>query len=169
MVSPPPPGVINPIFYDVGRLNREVANLGQSLRFMTSTDVRIVPGPGRDALPQIPVWEPGAGETPEILDITIKDLESDDWKDLLIGFFTADDGEQYFMITNLWHGMDRSARQRQLSVTLKLAPGVKAVGRLLRETGRPELLAVPNGRLELVLPGGTGELLRLGDAEFPGL
>ena len=73
------------------------------------------------------------------------------------------------MLTNLWHGMDATAADRALTVTLTLDPKVKVVGRLSRKTGDPEMLAVTDGRLRITLPGGTGDLLRLGDAEFPGL
>ena len=168
MVSPPPPGVINPIFYHVGRLNREVANLGPALRMLTSTDVRVVAGPGHPPPTEVPAWEPGANG---ISAITINDTGPGNWKHLLVGSFRSDDRREYLMITNLWHDMNKRAADRQVSVTLTLSPGkgIDAVGRLSRETGHPERLAVREGKLDLVLPGGTGELLRLGDADFPGL
>ena len=72
------------------------------------------------------------------------------------------------MVTNLWHGPKLSAPERQLSVVLTLAPEVQVVGRLCRETGAPELLAVQSGKLRLTLPAGIGDLLRWGRAEFPG-
>ena len=166
MVSSPPPGVINPIFYDVGRLNREVANLGTALRMLTSTDVSVVAGPGGDPPAQLPAWKPGTGG---IKAITINEDEPGNWKHLLVGTFRDDDGQKYLMLTNLWHDMNMRAVDRQLSVTLSLKKGVDFVGRLSRETGHPERLSVTEGRLQLVLPGGTGELLCLGSSEFPGL
>jgi len=165
MVSSPPPGVINPIFYDVGRLNREVANLGTTLRMLTSTDVSVVAGPGDDPPGQLPAWKPGEGQ---IKAITINQDKPGNWKHLLVGAFRDDDGQKYLMLTNLWHDQDMPSAQRQLSVTLSLGEGIDFVGRLSRETGRSEKLAVTDGRLQLTLPGGTGELLRLGSAQFPG-
>ena len=50
-----------PIYHHVARLNREVLNIGQALRFLTSTDVRYVPGPGN----KVPAGaELGAREAP---------------------------------------------------------------------------------------------------------
>ena len=63
--------------------------------------------------------------------------------------------------------MNQRAIDRQLSVTLTFDKEIDVVGRLSRETGHSERLAVKRGKLTLVLPGGTGELLCLGDAEFP--
>ena len=85
-----------------------------------------------------------------------------------MGTFRDDDGQKYLMLTNLWHDQDMPSAQRQLSVTLSLGEGIDFVGRLSRETGRSEKLAVTDGRLQLTLPGGTGELLRLGSSQFPG-
>ena len=65
--------------------------------------------------------------------------------------------------------MRASAAERALTVTLTLDPKVKVIGRLSRETGQPESLVVRDGRFRITLPGGTGDLLRFGDAEFPGL
>ena len=86
-------GQRTPQYYYTARLNQEVLNVGQALRFLTSTDVRVVVGPDgtlrdgpHEAFRGAIAWEPGAG-----------------------------------------------------------------------------------GEHRLTLPGGTGDLLRPGDAEFPGL
>ena len=115
------------------------------------------------------MWEPGAGGEHRIADVTIDDPVPDDYKHLLLGFFRDDDGRRYLMVCNLWHGKDASAAEKALTVTLTLDPRVKVIGRLSRETGRPESLLVKDGRFRITLPGGTGDLLRLGDASFPGL
>lgn len=169
MVSPPAPGVLNPILYDVGRLNREVANLGQALPWLTSTDVRLVAGPGSQGRGGVTAWAPGAGGDTSIRAITIHDDEPGHWKDVLVGLFRDDEDGRYVMVTNLWHDKGRSASERQLSITLTLDPAITQVGRLSRETGRPEMLAVEDGALHLVLSGGTGELLRPGSGSFPGV
>ena len=73
------------------------------------------------------------------------------------------------MLTNLWHGKGASSPERAVTVTLTLDPKVRVIGRLSRETGQPEALAVEGGEFRITLPGGTGELLRFGDSRFPGL
>ena len=158
-----------PLYYAVARLNTEVANVGQALRFLTSTDVRIVVGAGSTLRKGTVAWSPGAGDEHRITDVTIDDPTPGDFRDVLLGFFRDDDGRRYVMVTNLAHGPGASAASRRMTVTLHLDRGIRVVGRLSRETGAPELLRTAAGKLTLTLPGGTGDLLRFGDAEFPGL
>ena len=73
------------------------------------------------------------------------------------------------MLVNLQHGKGRSAEAAKGSFTITLDPSVTSVHRLSRKTGRVESLAILGGKLRLELPGGTGELLKLDDAHFPGL
>lgn len=162
-------GEAAPIYYDVARLNQEIVNIGQALRFLTSTDVRVVPGNGNPLRRHTVAWTPGAGGEHRITAITIEDTEQADYKDLLVGFFNDDGGQKYVMVTNLWHGKNASASERQLTIRLHFDGGVTHVGRLSRETGHPELLLIHDDQLQMTLSGGTGELLRLGDATFPGL
>jgi len=158
-----------PIYYDVARLNMEVLNVGQALRFLTSTDVRVVVSAGSKLRNGAVAWSPGAGDDRRIKRVTIDDDGPADYKDVLLGFFRDDTGRHYVMVTNLWHGAGASAADRRMTVTLHLDRSVRVVGRLSRETGAVELLGVSDGKLTLTLPGGTGELLQLGDAKFPGL
>ena len=158
-----------PIYYDVARLNVEVINVGQALRFLESTVVRYVPHRGNQVPDGMTTWKRGDAGDRIIKAITIEGDEPAPWKDVLIGFFKDDGGRDYFMLTNLWHGMGASAAERSVTVTLTLNPKVKVISRLSRETGQPETFVVEGGRFRVRLPGGTGELLRLGDAEFPGL
>ncbi|HAA49810.1 MAG TPA: hypothetical protein DCE43_08825 [Planctomycetaceae bacterium] len=160
-----------PIYYHVSRLNQEVINVGRALRFLKSTDVRYVAGPGNRVPTAATAWQPGAGGNKLIRSISIKGATSKpiEWRDVLVGFFKDDHGGDYFMLTNLWHGEGVSSARRSMTVTLKLHPGVTTIGRLSRETGKAELLSVKGDELEVTLPGGTGELLRFGSAEFPGL
>ena len=153
----------------MARLNIEVANLGESLRFLESTAVRYVPQGGNEVPGGVAAWKPGDGGDTIIKAITIEGDEPAPGKDLLIGFFKDDDGQDYFMLTNLWHGKGASSAERAVTVTLTLDPKVRVIGRLSRETGQPEALAVEGGEFRITLPGGTGELLRFGDARFPGL
>ena len=94
--------------------------------------------------------------------------ESGPGRNVLLGFFQDDDGDEYLMVTNLWHEKDHSAAATAGTIQLKFDPEVTSVARLSRETGVPEQLVVRDGKLRLRLPGGTGELLRLHDASFPG-
>ena len=158
-----------PIYYAVARLNQEVIHVGQALRFLENTDVRYVACNGNSVPHNAIPWDPRADGDRVIQSIAIDDTERVEWKDLLIGFFQDDHGRRYFMLTNLWHGKGASAAERALTVTLTLDPKVKVIGRLSRETGRPEALGVNGGKFRITLPGGTGELMRFGDAEFPGL
>ncbi len=160
-----------PIYYHVARLNQEVLNVGQALRFLESTDVRYVAGYGNQVPTGVTAWKPGAGGNNFIKSIVIEGSGSKSikWRDVLVGFFEDDQGDDYFMLTNLWHDENVASSQRSMKVTLKLQPGVTAIGRLSRETGKPELLTVKGDEFELTLPGGTGELLRFGSAQFPGL
>lgn len=160
-----------PIYYHVARLNQEVLNIGQALRFLRSVDVRYVPGPGNQIPAAATAWQPGAGGNKFIRSVAIEGTDSKptEWRDILIGFFKDDQGGGYFMLTNLWHGEGVSSAQRSMTVTLKLRSGVTTIGRLSRETGEPELLAVNGDEFRVTLPGGTGDLLRLGSAQFPGL
>ena len=158
-----------PIYYHVARLNQEVVKVGQSLRFLTSTDFRYLPGPGNKVPASMRRWAPGAGGLKSLRQLLIHGANQGPWRDLLVGTFKDDRGSRYLMLTNLWHGPAASAADRQVSVTLVVDPKVKTVGRLSRRTGKAESLAVSSGRLTITLPGGTGDLLRLGDAKFPGL
>lgn len=158
-----------PLYYHVARLNQEVLNIGQTLRFLESTDVCYVPGSGNAVPSGMTAWQPRAAGDEIIRTIDIEGGEPAEWKDVLIGFFKDDRDRDYFMVTNLWHGDGASAAERTLTVTLTMDPRVEVIGRLSRETGRPESLLVNSGRIQLTLPGGTGELLRVGDADFPGL
>ena len=160
-----------PIYYHVARLNQEVRHIGQTLRFLTSTAVHYVSGRGNRVPAGVTAWQPGAGENTTIRSIVIEDANEEpvEWRDVLIGFFIDDQGQKYFMLTNMWHDQEVSAARRAVTVTLTLDQGVRVVGRLSRETGQPETLLVNEGVLRLTLPGGTGDLLRLGSSDFPGL
>ena len=157
-----------PIYYYVQRLNNEIANVGQALRFLTSTDVRYLAANGNKVPDGLSPWEPEAGDG-VIRSIEVQDNKAADWKDLLVGYFRDDSGLPYVMITNLWHDKDTSAAKRQVAIRVVFDKSIKRVTRLSRETGAVESLALKDNTLTLTLPGGTGDLLRLNGVEFPGL
>jgi hypothetical protein len=163
------------LYHRVRKLNVEVASLGRALRFLTCTDVRYVPGSSQQGGKTVtnPVPRPLAAFHPRSRVATevsgVEFAGSGFWNDGLIGFFRDDQGGKYVMLVNLQHGKGRSAEAATASFTVTLRPTVTSVHRLSRKTGRVESLPIVDGKLRLELPGGTGELLKLGDAAFPGL
>jgi hypothetical protein len=162
-------GLRRPIYYHAARVSQEVVNVGQAIRFLTSTDVRLAPCNGNKVPGGLTAWARGAGGENRLLGVTITDTKRAGWKDVLLGFFKDDGERKYLMVTNLWHGQGASAADRKITVRLRLDRSVRQVGRLSREIGAAELLIVRDGVLELTLPGGTGDLLSLDGARFPGL
>jgi len=163
------------LYHDATRLNAEVKNLGKALRFLTSTDVRYVPGrhEGEDGpvgnLPpeDVQVYQPGAGGVRQLRSVTVQGVGID--RNGMIGFFKDDAGADYLLVVNLRHGPKARAADAVGALALQFDPAVKAVWRLSRETGRPEKLPVVGGKLIVELPGGTGDLFKIADGQFPGL
>lgn len=167
-----------PLYYHSGRANMEVANLGQALRFLDNTGVAFVLGrQERDGkgvpnpAPRMPkgkwTWPDVEGRSALLTDVTIDAVGPD--RDAMLGFFRDDDGHEYLMVTNIWHDEGMTGADCAQTFTLRFDPKVTSLTRLSRETGRPEALVVEGGVLKLRLPGGTGDLFKLGDAPFPGL
>ena len=165
----------NRLYYAAAAVNAEIANLGQALRFLTSRQVLHVRGShveNGDTVPHAAeagtsTYDPAAGSEWSIRSILIE--EQAPGRDALLGLFQDDDGGRYLMLVNLWHSQATSAARDRVRFTIAFDPSVRSIARLSRETGRPEVLAVSGGVLPLTLPGGTGDLFKIGDAEFPGL
>ena len=155
------------IYYHVQRLNLEIGNVGQALRFLRSTDVRYLSSDGSAGEGPKP-WTADAGDG-LIKNIVLHDQQPAPWKALLVGYFKDDGGKPYVMVTNLWHDAGASAADRQVTITLEFDGAIKTIARLSRETGRPELLQVTDHSLTIALPGGTGDLLGFHELHFPGL
>ena len=163
------------LYFDVKYVNEEVLNVGKALRYLTSRGVNYVPGKHvvgdnvvQNAVPEgITVYQGGGGSA-LIKRITVKDYGKS--KDVMIGFFEDGIKDEYFMLVNLCHGPDLRAQECKSTITIEFAPSVKAVARLSRHTGKPELLMVKDGQLEITLLGGTGDLFKPADnLVFPGL
>ncbi len=158
-------GVPNKLYYYAQRLNPEVANLGRCLRFLRSTDVAYISGRGN---------EPPMGTTRGHDDITfIQDMHAP-WRDGLIGRFVDDAGGRYFMLVNLWHGADKSADELTATIRMRFDSDLAMLYRLNRRTGEIEQVALQptteNGKEIMVeLPGGTGDLFKIGDPRFAGI
>ena len=168
-------GKPNYLYHAAKSLNREVVNVGQALRFLTSQRIYYVPGrhrKGRKLLPNTmsafnSSWQPRDGRSYRIRNIVVEDEGPE--RDALVGYFTDDRGQKYFMLVNLWHDMGASAAERMLTVTVHFDHGVQRVARLSRQTGRGELMQLKGGRMTVTLPGGTGDLFRIGGTTFPGV
>lgn len=167
-------GEPNSLYHAAVKANPEVVNVGAALRFLTSIDVRYVPGRHKvgdttvqNKLPMgTKAWAPGAGADDRIVSISVEQVG--EGRDALIGFFRDDAGARYFMITNLWHGAGAKAADRALPVTIKFAPEVETLHRLNRLTGQSERLPLDGAILRITLPGGTGDLFKVNDGAFPG-
>lgn len=161
-----------PLYAPAAAANAEVLELGNALRFLESTDLRFIPG---STSPQAPTgladWAPSAGSDPHILDISVGSATPNQGagKDGLIGFFSEDGGDQYFMLTNLYEGNELSSAAASLEFVLSFTEGIDAIYRLNRLNGVPERVDLSQGILELTLPGGTGDLFKYDNGYFPGI
>lgn len=166
-----------PLYYRAAQTNSEAITLGRTLRFLASTDVRFVPGRHQSGIftaPNSPlagltVWSIGAGSDPHLTGAAVN------WniaggigaeKNGLLGFFTDDSGQNYFMLTNLNHGMDLSAADTALSFTLTFDSGINSLLWLNRLTGEQEVVNLVNHQLVWTLPGGTGDLFKYNTGDF---
>lgn len=163
------------VYDSAADLAPDVLNLGQSLRFLTSVGVRFVPGRYFGGKfenltpPGMTDWSSGAGGDTRIHNVDVDHSMPDSFdieKNGLIGFFTDDDGQQYFMLTNLWHERDTSAADAQLSFVVDFDESVDELLMFDRLTGREVLVPLDNHRLQVTLPGGTGNLYKYPTGPF---
>ena len=130
--------------------------------FLRSTDVRFVPNKGHSTPAGLLNWSKGAGDDKHIKGITLA-TPTHDKQDALIGFFSDENGHQYFMIQNIYRAPSLSAGSATSMVTINLAktglPSPGIVYRLDRTTGK-SLAVHPMNRTELrdTLPGDTADL-----------
>jgi len=157
-----------PFYHNAATMNREIARIGESLKYLTSTEVRFVSG-GIGVTPTgLTYWLAEAGGESRITSIAVSDPTPSTDGDGLIGLFTDDDGDRYFMLTNLDHAANTSAAATSLSLVVTFL-NENAIYRLNRTTGAPERIDLVNHVLNLTLPGGTGELFKFGDGYFAGI
>ena len=159
------------LFDAAARVNEEIVRLGQSLRFLRSTDVQSISDSSDTASSSAGVkpWKRDEETDPKIRDISI--VQPQDSGSGLIGFFRDDLGQHYFMLTNLYQHSDKNAEACQSEFVIKFHEDVKKVLRLNRETGKSESLVIddPDEGLKITLPGGTGDLFKYDTGEFVGL
>ncbi len=165
----------NRLYYATKRINTELAHVGQALRFLTSRHALHVRGShvvdgatiAHDPEHGTAAFDPDTAAPWLVRAVTIG--EQAPGRDALLGLFEDDAGGRYFMLVNLWHGDAPLAHDDAVTFTVQLDTGVETLHRLSRETGRPEAVVTPGGVLSVTLPGGTGDLFKVGDGMFPGL
>jgi hypothetical protein len=173
-------GQPRPIYQHVAKLNQEVSKIGQSLRYLKSTDVRFVPGQhvakGSKSSNTIPNgvrgWTIGAGGDPYIRSISVNKTNPRSVgveKNGLVALFSDENKNRYFMLTNLHHAADLTAADASVSFVVRFNHRVKAIWVLDRKTAKAVKVLIPNHVLNWTLPGGTGDLFKYGDGKFAGI
>lgn len=166
-----------PLYSIVKQTNAQVVNLGRSLRFLNSTDVRFLPGrhsvlfgTAANSTPDgLTNWAASAGGDPHILGASVASGQLGSAKSGLIGFFTDAANDHYFMLTNLNHARDLSASAGSLSFVLTFDEHVNSVWLLNSITGVAQEISLSNHVLNWSLPGGTGDLFKYDNGNFAGL
>ena len=149
--------------------NPEVLNLLNYLRFATSSGIFYVPGqPGNTvptyqsstALPiDLDIWSAGADPDTHIQSVSID--ENATLINGLIGFFGADDHEEYFMVCNLFSGPGfTNPADAEVTFRVQFDSSVTSLLRFNRATGAQEVVPLSGNELVDVLPGGTGNLYK---------
>ena len=165
-----PGGEPSPLYEPAAKTHAQVAHIGKSLRFLTSTNVAHLPGPAGVKTPtSLDDWKPGAAGDPLIRSIQI--LDQGPHRHGLVGHFRDDAGQRYFMITNLYQHARQNADECAVRVRIVFEPEVKTILRLSRVTGEVERLTIadPDQGLMIKLPGGTGDLFKYDTGQFAGL
>ena len=162
-----PGGVTSSLYAPAAEANLEVAHIGRSLRFLESTDWRFQSGGVAPTPALISPWDPGAGNG--LIDAIAIQGAPQDRRDALVGYFADDDGGDYFMLVNTFHGDGLDAAAAAVSFTVTFDDTVDRLWRLNRLTGEVEQIVLVNHVLNLNLPGGTGDLFKFGDGDFAGL
>jgi hypothetical protein len=178
-----------PLYDPAAVVNLEIQNLGRSLKFLKSTQVRyrvgqyIDPGTQQPASAPLPwastAWN-AATDDPYITSISVNNpgsLNDNLPGDLLIGHFVpaveemdgpSFTGEIYFMIVNLLRDQNTSADQASQDVTINFdfqQTGITQLQRLNAVTGLLESVSLTNDggslyHIDLDMRGGSGQLFK---------
>jgi len=87
-------------------------------------------------------------------------------KNGMIGFFTDDALQQYFMLTNLNHGENISAASAAVTFSISFDSTINSILRLNRTNGLQEIINLTNNKFTWTLPGGTGDLFKYNTGAF---
>ncbi len=139
--------------------NDEIKKIGQVLRYTTSTDLRYLAGAGNSLPDGTVAWSPNAGGDDKILNIEILNASSSNHNGF-VGYFTDDNNEQYFMLTNLNHGAGLSSAETTKGFRITFDETVNSLLWLNPETGRETVVQLDNHILDWNLSGGTGSLFK---------
>lgn len=163
-------------------MNQELFYLGEQIKHLTSTDIRLHLGNTPYGQPTDTAdWSIGAGGDPYITSI---DQITNDGMDVLIGFFEHDDTQdRYFMIQNTLHTHGENSSVQNLNGIIRVAfdfgsvidPlfNTSNVEKINRQTGAWEALSlVPEGgnlyHFDFALSGGSADLFRYSFIDLPG-
>lgn len=150
-------------------LNQELAQLGEVITQLTSTDVRFVPASTLYVPEDHALWSPGAGGDRWLTAVEPVGLEFWEFNDLILGFFEDDAGEQYLMVQN---GNHESASwplwthdRVDVALTFDFAGAPASLDTSVVEvfdakTGRVSQVALQGGVLEVELLAGEGVLMK---------
>ncbi len=173
-----PAGAPTALYHTAADVNAEVLNLAQSLRYLTSVDVRYLQGEyllfgfilTDNPVPSgMTAWSSGAGGDPHILHA---DVDSSDpatygeGNDGLMGFFVDDLGRRYLMLVNLSHGAGLDAAAASLPLYVQFDSSTSELLELDPETGQQVLVPLVSNRLDVTLRGGSGRLFKYNDGPF---
>ena len=152
------------VYQSAQNTNPEVRRLAETLRFAKSSGIFYVPGQPGNTVPEyhgpidLAVWSAGADPDDHIQDVSID--ENATLINGLIGFFTADDGQEYFMNCNLFSGPGLSPVDAEVTFRVQFDASVSSLLRINRLTGAQVVVALAGNELVDVLPGGTGNLYK---------
>jgi len=155
------------LYYDLAEINPEIINLGYCLRYLTSQAVRFVPGElfagYENSTPSgWTDWSSGAGGDNNITNVDIDHSQGGTYgskKNGVIGFFTDDAGQKYFMLTNTNHAAGTDPEPLSLPFIIDFDDETTLL-ELDRETGNTEVVNLTNNRLSVTLIGGGGRLYK---------
>jgi hypothetical protein len=161
----------SPLYYSVVTINQEAQNLGEALRFMTSTGVNYVAGSrliaGSPVKNPVPLgmgdWSPQVNPVDRILDVRVEQFGAG--IDGLIGFFTDDAGDEAFMIMNAYHG-GNVAQFPIIPFSIQFDSTVTSLLRLDRVTGEQVRVPLIGNRLTIDLAPGAAELYKFDEGDF---
>ena len=164
-------GVPSPVYPIAAEINAEVKVLGNTLRLLDSTDVRIVLGKYRDGssnvvnnpMPQgMTGWSAGAGGNAGLVSITptspVLPASSQRSADLLTGLFWDNSNQPYFMLTNLMHGQNLREADTQATFELEFRSSINRIYRLDPQTGAIEAIDLTDHKYVFDYAGGHGQL-----------
>jgi hypothetical protein len=149
-------------------INAQVAKVGQSLRYLTSTGVGFLYGGSGSVAPSgLSGWTQGTGGDPHLIDAGSDNGNAN--QSGLLGFFTDDAGQHYFMLVNLYQDTNLTSPQSNSTFQLAFDSSIGSLLELNPTTGLTDVIPLNNHVLTITLPGGQGYLFKYNDGPFAGV